>query len=213
MFFLGNRHHENKSRSDIKIIVGLGNPGMEYAKNRHNFGLMILDALADRWQVRFRPAKGSFIFADPRKSCDFPAPTCSSLRLCKPMTYMNDSGIAAKQILKYFKAEPSNMLVIYDDIDLLLGKMRVRKNGSSGGHRGMQSIIDQLGTEEFPRLRLGIGLQDRGVPAEDFVLMNFRKEEWHNVQDMIDIGIQAILEFADKDINWIMNKYNPIHIA
>jgi len=123
------------------------------------------------------------------------------------MTYMNASGIAVKQMLKYFDAEPAQIFVVYDDIDLPLGALRIRPNGSAGGHRGMKSIIDQIGTDEFPRLRLGIGPQGN-LASEDFVLTNFKKEEWPLVNDVIETSVSAVSDYAEHDIHWIMNKYN-----
>jgi len=180
---------------------------MKYAENRHNFGFMVVDRLAEQRQIRFSPAKSSFVFADSRKSLVSPASSSKSFRLCKPMTYMNASGIAVKQMLKYFDAEPAQIFVVYDDIDLPLGALRIRPNGSAGGHRGMKSIIDQIGTDEFPRLRLGIGPQGN-LASEDFVLTNFKKEEWPLVNDVIETSVSAVSDYAEHDIHWIMNKYN-----
>ncbi|MDD5765907.1 MAG: aminoacyl-tRNA hydrolase [Candidatus Marinimicrobia bacterium] len=204
MFFFRKRQHEDTETTQPKIIVGLGNPGMKYTKNRHNFGFMVVDRLAEQRQIRFSPAKSSFVFADSRKS---PASSSTSFRLCKPMTFMNASGVAVKQMLKYFDAESAQIFVVYDDIDLPLGALRIRPNGSAGGHRGMKSIIDQIGTDEFPRLRLGIGPQGN-LASEDFVLTNFRKEEWPIVNDVIETSVNAVNDYAEHDIYWIMNKYN-----
>jgi PTH1 family peptidyl-tRNA hydrolase len=121
---------------------------------------------------------------------------------------MNNSGVAARDILHSYNLTPEDLLVIYDDIDLPLGKVRLRKRGSSGGHRGIQSIIDQLESREFSRLRLGIGPQDEGVAAEDYVLDNFRKAEIPIAKNVIETAVKVAEDFLSCDIEHVMNRYN-----
>jgi PTH1 family peptidyl-tRNA hydrolase len=126
---------------------------------------------------------------------------------------MNNSGIAARQAIEYLRLKPASLFVIYDELDLPLGKIRVRKKGSAGGHKGMQSIIQHLDTEDFPRLRLGIGPQDEGVAAEDFVLATFRPEEEPAVREIIQLSIVVVQDFIRNGIEYTMAKYNPLQFS
>jgi len=144
---------ENQS---ISLIVGLGNPGTEYERTRHNIGFMAADALASDWSISLGKEKRFYgIFGEGRIFSTFGH--SGKIRLLKPTTYMNLSGQAVRACADWFKCSPANILVIYDDMDLPLGKLRLRPSGSAGGHNGMKSIISHLGTQNFPRLRLGIG--------------------------------------------------------
>jgi PTH1 family peptidyl-tRNA hydrolase len=144
---------ENQS---ISLIVGLGNPGTEYERTRHNIGFMAVDALAKDWSISLGKEKRFYgIFGEGRLSSSLAHN--GKIRLLKPTTYMNLSGQAVRACADWFKCSPENILVIYDDMDLPLGKLRLRPSGSAGGHNGMKSIISHLGTQNFPRLRLGIG--------------------------------------------------------
>jgi PTH1 family peptidyl-tRNA hydrolase len=184
-----------------KIIMGLGNPGEQYEKTRHNFGFMVVDQLADKKQLSFCSSGKPYVWSET----DI---VSVGVCLCKPLTYMNNSGVAARDILHSYNLTPEDLLVIYDDIDLPLGKVRLRKRGSSGGHRGIQSIIDQLESREFSRLRLGIGPQDEGVAAEDYVLDNFRKAEIPIAKNVIETAVKVAEDFLSCDIEHVMNRYN-----
>jgi len=184
-----------------KIIMGLGNPGKQYEKTRHNFGFMVIDQLADKKHLSFGSSGKPYVWSETDIAS-------VGVCLCKPLTYMNNSGVAARDILHSYNLTPEDLLVIYDDIDLPLGKVRLRKRGSSGGHRGIQSIIDQLESWEFPRLRLGIGPQDEGVAAEDYVLDNFRKTELPIAKNVIKTAVKVAEDFLSCDIDHIMNSYN-----
>jgi PTH1 family peptidyl-tRNA hydrolase len=177
-----------------KVIMGLGNPGKQYEKNRHSFGFMVIDQIAESNQMTFRSSGKSYLWSETNMSTN---EGDIDICLCKPITYMNNSGVAARHILSWYNLMPEDLLVIYDDIDLPLGKFRLRKQGSSGGHKGIQSIINQLQNKQFPRLRLGIGPQDVGVPAEDFVLDNFRKNELKTVEKVIDKSVEVIHDYLD----------------
>ena len=140
----------------ISLIVGLGNPGAEYERTRHNIGFMAVDRLATSWSISLGKEKRFYgIFGEGRLSPRLAS--SGKIRLLKPTTYMNVSGQSVRACADWFKGNPENILVIYDDMDLPLGKLRLRPSGSAGGHNGMKSIISHLGTQNFPRLRLGIG--------------------------------------------------------
>lgn len=134
----------------LHLIVGLGNPGREYANHRHNIGFMVLDALAAKHNLRFSKMMFKGLIADG-------VIAARKVLLVKPMTYMNLSGTCVGPLMRYYKLLPQQLLVIYDDLDLPAGQLRLRGKGGAGGHNGMRSIIAQLGTEDFPRLRVGIG--------------------------------------------------------
>lgn len=140
----------------ISLIVGLGNPGAEYERTRHNIGFMAIDRLATSWSISLGKEKRFYgLFGEGRLSTRLAS--SGKIRLLKPTTYMNVSGQSVRACADWFKGNPENILVIYDDMDLPLGKLRLRPSGSAGGHNGMKSIISHLGTQNFPRLRLGIG--------------------------------------------------------
>jgi peptidyl-tRNA hydrolase, PTH1 family len=140
----------------ISLIVGLGNPGAEYERTRHNIGFMAIDRLATSWSISLGKEKRFYgIFGEGRLSTRLAS--SGKIRLLKPTTYMNVSGQSVRACADWFKGNPENILVVYDDMDLPLGKLRLRSSGSAGGHNGMKSIISHLGTQNFPRLRLGIG--------------------------------------------------------
>lgn len=145
----------------ISLIVGLGNPGAEYERTRHNIGFMAIDRLATSWSISLGKEKRFYgLFGEGRLSSRLAS--SGKIRLLKPTTYMNVSGQSVRACADWFKGNPENILVIYDDMDLPLGKLRLRPSGSAGGHNGMKSIISHLGTQNFPRLRLGIGRGGRG---------------------------------------------------
>ncbi len=140
----------------ISLIVGLGNPGSEYERTRHNIGFMAIDRLATSWSISLGKEKRFYgLFGEGRLSSRLAS--SGKIRLLKPTTYMNISGQSVRACADWFKGNPENILVVYDDMDLPLGKLRLRPSGSAGGHNGMKSIISHLGTQNFPRLRLGIG--------------------------------------------------------
>jgi PTH1 family peptidyl-tRNA hydrolase len=188
------------------IIAGLGNPGIQYEETRHNFGFMAIDKFAEIHHIEINQKKGSFVFGTgiienkQREKVD--------AVLVKPLCYMNNSGVAVKAVLKQMNLEPEALLVVYDDIDLPLGKVRIRQMGSSGGHRGIESIIEKLGTKVFTRLKLGIGEQPKGKASEDFVLEKFTKREGKIVEDVLEQSLSILEDFAYFDIKKLMEKYN-----
>jgi PTH1 family peptidyl-tRNA hydrolase len=176
-----------------KIIVGLGNPGREYENTRHNTGFMLADLLCPK----FRKSRTCPLLIS--KAGDFIA--------VKPATYMNRSGIALKCVLDKLGADKSDLLVACDDFNLPLGKLRLRPSGSSGGHNGLQSVIDSLGTNEFPRLRLGIGGADV-IDKTGYVLEKFSKKELESVRDMLSDAKEVVYYYLENGMEAAMNKFN-----
>ncbi|MBI5559757.1 MAG: aminoacyl-tRNA hydrolase [Deltaproteobacteria bacterium] len=181
-------------------VIGLGNPGPSYRETRHNIGFMVVDRLAASHGIRVDRAGGSFIWGD------------GSIRkervvLAKPNTFMNLSGEAARDILGYFAIPAESMFVVCDDCDLPPGRIRIRKNGGSGGHRGLASIIERIGGVRFPRLRMGIG-RDAEKSLEDYVLSPFLSAEMELVREEIERGVSALEAVMERGLDWAMNRYN-----
>lgn len=183
----------------MKIIIGLGNPGKEYANTRHNIGFMVIDQLANRQNVNQFKEKFKALIGEYKYGAE-------KVLLVKPMTFMNASGESVVDILRFYKVEPADIIIIYDDMDLETGRLRIRKKGSAGGHNGMKSIIYQLQTDNFARLRMGIGKPPHN--AINFVLGNFGSEEKETLQEMIDKAADAVEMFLDQGTEAAMNKYN-----
>ena len=182
------------------LIVGLGNPGQEYARNRHNAGYQCLTAYAERHGLRFSFYRFRASLAEGRI---FGRPVL----LARPLTYMNESGQAVAPLVRQYGVALANLLVVYDDLDLPLGKIRLRARGSSAGHRGLESILRQLRTTEVPRLRLGIGRPAYGDPI-DYVLSDWRAEEWVIMEGAYARASNAIDAFLQDGIVAAMNKFN-----
>lgn len=183
------------------IIVGLGNPGREFRETRHNIGFMLVNRLAERLGVEFtRMESKSLVTKGDYRGF--------RLILAKPMTYMNLSGQAVSSLVRFYKVTLENLLVIYDDVDLPLGTLRLRPGGGAGGHKGMQSIIQQLGTLDFPRLRLGIGRPTGKKSAASYVLKDFSTDENEFLPVILDQGVDAALTFVTDGIDIAMNNYN-----
>ncbi|MFD1736902.1 aminoacyl-tRNA hydrolase [Bacillus salitolerans] len=185
----------------MKVIIGLGNPGREYAQTRHNVGFITIDELAMRHQIpldkeKFKALYGSGIMNGEK------------VILLKPLTYMNLSGEAVRPIIDYFNVDIDDIVVIYDDLDLPVGKVRLRAKGSAGGQNGMKSIIQHIGTQEFKRIRIGIGRPQNGMKVPDYVLGKFVGED-------VPAMVQSIKTAADACETWmkhtfidVMNQYN-----
>jgi PTH1 family peptidyl-tRNA hydrolase len=183
--------------SQIKLIAGLGNPGSKYEKTRHNVGFMAMDRLLESSPALKRR---SIETAELFETKDYGL-------LCKPMSYMNRSGRPLLDLSREMEIQPQEILVIYDDFALELGMIRVRPSGSSGGHNGVQSIIDHLGSTQFPRIRLGIQTEEM-ESWSDFVLMNFKKKELTIVSEMLDACTDAVGLILNEGITTAMNRYN-----
>ena len=183
----------------MKAIVGLGNPGPEYAITKHNAGFWVVDELARRWSVQYQPGRGNFVFTET---------AAKDVLLVKPTTGMNASGIAVKAVLMDNGIEISDLNVIVDDVDLPLGSMRLRPKGGDGCHRGMESIIYQLGHTGFPRFRFGVAAADHKRPAEEYVLKPFKKNVQAEANDMIQTVADAVEFYLQEGLDRTMNRYN-----
>lgn len=185
------------------IICGLGNPGQEYEKTRHNAGFLAVDRLQKQG---FSGWKGESKFES--LVCE-KTDGSNKIYVIKPLTFMNKSGVALQKIAAYYKVQPENCLVIYDDIDLELGKIRLRKSGGPGTHNGMKSIIAHMGTEEFPRLRIGIGApQPSQKDLSTHVLEPFTKSESSEIGKIFDETPQIVEDYIQKGIELAMTKWN-----
>ena len=183
------------------LIIGLGNPGQRYKETRHNAGFMVVDQLARECGASVKKSH----FSADLASADFKG---NSLLLAKPQTYMNLSGMAAVELVHYFKIDHSKLLVILDDIHLPLGKIRLRPQGSAGGHKGLDSIINHLATQNFARLRLGIHTERKKNDLADFVLSRFRKEETVVLDDMVRRATDAVKSYMTDGIESAMTRFN-----
>ena len=182
-------------------LVGLGNPGSQYESTRHNAGFLVIDKIAEQnssivSKKGFKSLFGEIIIGGQK------------VILVKPQTYMNLSGEAVYQVINYFKISLDKTLIIYDDLDLPLGAIRIRLAGSSGGHRGLGSVIETLGSDTIPRLKIGIGRPLNDVPVVDYVLTPFTKEEQSVIQPCIERGAQAAAHFVVDGSQYVMNHFN-----
>lgn len=185
----------------IKLIIGLGNPGPQYTNTRHNVGFQALDALAQELGADFSKEKYKGKIAEGRIGSQ-------KVTLLKPLTFMNKSGESAAQAARNGVNDPQEVLVIYDDVDLPLGRLRIRKGGSPGTHNGMKSIIEYLGTRDIPRIRLGIGTTQPGVDLAAHVLGKFRPDELNEVRSLVDSAVEAAQMSVQTDIEQAMNAFN-----
>lgn len=188
----------------MKIVVGLGNPGDQYRATRHNVGWMVLDRVADRagWTGRGRTRDASSIVMGRYRGLD--------LLLAKPLTWMNESGIAVRKVLARERAPLGELLVVVDDFSLPFGKLRFREGGGPGGHNGLRSIIGELASEQFSRLRVGIG--DPGRDAVDHVLSPFSPEQKPRLDELLDAAADAVETWARDGTNRAANRWNPFEL-
>ena len=183
----------------MKLVVGLGNPGPKYRDTRHNVGFWVLDELAARWQLQntWRQRDDALFVRQP-----------GGAALIKPLTFMNLSGFAVSKLRQFFQVEPADMLVIVDEVALPLGRLRARPRGSAGGHNGLKSVIEQLGTNEFPRLRLGVGRGDERRDLADHVLSKFDPAERDTIEAATLRAADAAEMFISDGIERVMNTFN-----
>lgn len=204
----------------MKLIVGLGNPGLKYDKTRHNLGFLLIEKFLKEFSVGKR-----IVFSKSKK---FKAEICEiewnrkstlgkklnsmeKVILAKPETYMNNSGMAVKTISDFYKIDSSDIWILHDDLDFVVGGLKIRQGGSSAGHRGIESIIKSLGTDKFWRFRLGIGKPKNNLRlrnSEDYVLREFDHSETGEVRKLIKRGVSALEEALEKGIDVAMNRYN-----
>ena len=191
----------------MKLIVGLGNPGSKYELTRHNIGFIILDFFAESLNISFKAGKGDWLEAKGKIGDE-------DVYLLKPLTYMNNSGVAILEFMEKTGSDIKDVLVIVDDFQIPLGMIRVRKGGSDGGHNGLSSIIYHLNSDEFPRMRAGIG-RNEALKKEDFidfVLGNFDKEEIENIKKLIPEYMKCIRSFITDGLTITMNTFNKMHL-
>ena len=185
----------------MKLIVGLGNPTKEYENTRHNIGFMAIDALSEEYHIPVESLRHKALIGKG-------AIEGQRVILAKPVTYMNLSGEAVRAISDYYKIPPEDIIIIFDDTTLDVGRMRIRKKGSAGGHNGIKSIIAHLGTMEFPRIKIGIGAKREGQDLADYVLSRFPKEEKEALGQVLEDVKKAVALMVWNDIEEAMNQYN-----
>lgn len=182
------------------LIVGLGNPGSRYARNRHNTGFCCLHRLAKAHGLEFRGRRRARIASGTIAG--------RAVLLARPRTFMNESGQAVAALVRYYRIPLDRLLIVYDDMDLPLGTLRIRPKGGSGGHRGIQSIIDALGSQDFPRLRIGIGRPPEGTDPADYVLQDFSPEEEQTIEETLERAVTAIEIWLTEGIDEAMSRFN-----
>jgi peptidyl-tRNA hydrolase, PTH1 family len=184
----------------MKLIVGLGNPGKKYEATRHNVGFMVIDELAKKFQInmseksKFKGVIGQGNIKD-------------QVILLKPTTFMNLSGESVKLVKQFYNLKDQDILIIYDDLDLVCGKVRLRQKGSAGGHNGIKSILSSISSENFHRLKIGID-RDQVIPVVDYVLGKFTKQQKEAIDQAIMQSLNIIEDWVNHDILYVMNKYN-----
>jgi PTH1 family peptidyl-tRNA hydrolase len=183
----------------MKLVIGLGNPGRKYEGTRHNVGFEVLDVLAGRHRLEWEAAPADAVIAKWR---------AASVLLAKPLTFMNLSGAAIGELLRFYKIEVADSLVVLDDINLDLGRLRARPSGSAGGHNGLKSIISTFGSEEFARLRIGVGRGDARRDLADHVLAKFDPEERIDVAEAVGRAADAAELFVSDGIVAVINRFN-----
>jgi len=185
------------------LVVGLGNPGLKYKKTRHNAGFMVVEQLAEEVRTKFKRGRGQYETAEYNQTGD-------KVILLKPHTYMNNSGIAVSQVINYYNIDLLNLLIVYDEIDLPLGSIRLRAQGGSGGHNGLNSVIQHLNTKQFARLRIGIGTEFAKRDMVDFVLSRFSRNEQKQLKEIISTGSDAVQSFVSNGIDKTMTTFNSL---
>jgi len=185
----------------VWAVVGLGNPGKEYAETRHNAGSALVKRLARDWGVELRGKRYQARSVEVEREG-------GRVLLAVPQTYMNLSGLSVRDILKGRRLEPENVVIVYDDLDVPIGGIRIRKQGTAGTHKGLQSIVWETGSTRFPRIRIGIGPLREGCDAADFVLSPFSRSEKTDLVSAMDKAREALLMILQGDIDQAMNSFN-----
>lgn len=187
----------------MRLIVGIGNPGKQYFDTRHNIGFQILDEFCKKENLNFQPTKSNFwIMESILDTFHF--------FLQKPTTYVNNSGLAVKELTEKLEIEPSEIMVIYDDINLDVGKIRIRKSGGDGGHNGIKSIIYHLENNKFTRLRIGIGSKGENEELANYVLSKFHNEEIKEIENNIPLIIDLMKQFIEGGSTQLLNYYSTV---
>jgi PTH1 family peptidyl-tRNA hydrolase len=197
---LGKRNDQEEV-GEMKLIVGLGNPGKQYEHTRHNIGFEVIDELSRIFDISLDQAKHKGLYGIGFYKGQ-------KILLLKPMTYMNLSGESIRAVVDYYQIEEDNLVVVYDDLDLPVGKIRLRQKGSAGGHNGIKSTIAHLGTQEFNRIRIGIDRPPKGMKVPDYVLGRFSMDDQISVTDAVKKGAAACGMWLEKPFLQVMNEYN-----
>ncbi|WP_100400542.1 aminoacyl-tRNA hydrolase [Bacillus sp. FJAT-44742] len=185
----------------MKLIVGLGNPGAKYKETRHNVGFEAIDIVAEKLSISLDQSKFKGVYGTGVQGGE-------KVFLLKPLTFMNLSGESVKPLLDYFSIKPEDVLVIYDDLDLEPGSLRLRQKGGHGGHNGMKSLINHLGTKDFKRIRIGVGRPEAGASITSHVLGKFPPEEKEAVKEAIEKSAEAAALWTKEDFASVMNEFN-----
>ncbi len=185
----------------VKLIIGLGNPGKPYEHTRHNIGFDVIDELANKWNAPLNQSKFTGMYASVHRPE-------GKVILLKPLTYMNLSGESVRPLMDYFDIDVEDIIVIYDDLDLETGKLRLRGKGSAGGHNGIKSLIQHIGTQEFNRIRVGVNRPPAGMQVADYVLSKFSKDDQIVVNEAISKSCDAVEMALSKPFSEVMNHFN-----
>jgi PTH1 family peptidyl-tRNA hydrolase len=188
------------------LIIGLGNPGTRYQYTRHNIGFMVLEKIADRWEVDLKQKSFNALWNRGKIAG-------KNVLLAMPQTYMNLSGNAARNLIAYFKVDIRNIIVIHDDLDLPFGAMRLKNGGGDAGHKGLKSIATSLGTADFMRIRMGIGKPADRTPVEDYVLQKFHADEFAVLQQIIQSAAEVAADIVQSGMQQAMAKYHTKNIS
>ena len=190
-----------KEEIRMKLIIGLGNPGKLYENTRHNIGFNVIDALAEKWSAPLNQSKFNGMYTVVHRPE-------GKVILLKPLTYMNLSGECVRPLMDYYDIDVEDIVVIYDDLDLETGKLRLREKGSAGGHNGIKSLIQHLGTQQFNRIRVGVSRPPAGMKVADYVLSKFSKDDQPIVQDAVKKSVDAVEASLSKKFIDVMNQFN-----
>ena len=184
----------------MKLIIGLGNPGKEYERTRHNTGFMVLDRLSEKLNIEISQNKFKGLYGKGKYKGE-------DVLLLKPQTYMNLSGESVRQVMDFFKISQEDILVVYDDLDMPVGKLRLRQSGSAGGHNGINNIILHTGSQNFNRIRVGID-RSKYIKVVDYVLSRFTSEEQEAIEQGVENASDAIIDYLEHGFNHAMNRFN-----
>ncbi len=185
----------------MKVIVGLGNPGSEYEKTRHNTGFMVIDKIAEKYNIEIKKEKSKALIGTGDINGE-------KVMLVKPQTFMNLSGEAVRGIMDFYKESIDNLLVVFDDIDLELGNIRIKERGSAGTHNGMKSVVQNIGTVDFKRVKVGIGKPKGNMDLVNFVLGKFSDDELKILTESIEKAVEAVEIIVSGNVSKAMNLYN-----
>lgn len=199
---LAGKHEPEEGTRVKRLIVGLGNPGVQYLQNRHNAGFLVIDRFALAHHLSFSRRRFNALLAEGQAQ-DY------NVLLAKPQTFMNQSGSAVAKLVSFHQLPAGGIIIVYDDLDLPLGRIRIRANGSAGGHHGIESIMNSLGHGNFPRLRVGIGRPSSREDV-DHVLGDFTSEEWKILDDTFDRAVGALDTWLAKGVEAAMNSFNAV---